>query len=304
MEMNQGGIFDSKIFWMAALGIVALLVIMVYMFFNIVLAGDAKLVEFESLDGLTISADAYIAHDVKKTPFIVMFHQASWSRGEFLETAPRFNQMGYNCLAVDLRSGNKVRGVTNLTAERARELGKQTRFVDALQDVIAALEYVRKQYHPPAIIALGSSYSAGLVLRVAGDYPNLVDGVMAFSPAEYFVKDGFPADWVSTAARKITVPVFMTSARPEKNRWQGIFDAISTKSKLSYLPMIRGEHGSRTLWRRFPESDGYWQMIETFLKSYFHINKAMESGMNDSTVDNTMEAEASSVSLFSWEEST
>ena len=33
-------------------------------------------------------ADLYIAHDAS-APFILLFHQAGWSRGEYLEIAPK-----------------------------------------------------------------------------------------------------------------------------------------------------------------------------------------------------------------------
>jgi pimeloyl-ACP methyl ester carboxylesterase len=177
--------------------------------------------------------------------------------------------MGYNCLAVDLRSGNKIRGVENLTALRARELGKRVRFSDAMQDVITALNFVKHKYNPPKLLVLGSSYSAGLALKAAGDYPGLVDGALAFSPGEYFVKDGKPYNWVTASAAKITVPVLIASARAETIRWASIYEAIDTDSKLSYTPADNGEHGARCLWERYEDSQGYWAVMDTFLKGYF-----------------------------------
>jgi dienelactone hydrolase len=218
---------------------------------------------------LQAGTDSYFAHDIAKVPLIVMFHQANWSRGEYRETGPRFNERGYNCLAVDLRSGNKVLGIVNQTARRAREAGKKTRYIDAMQDIKAALAYARSKLNPPLLLVLGSSYSAGLVLKIAGDYPGLVDGILAFSPAEYFTRDGMPYDWVINSAKNITVPVFITSARKEKSRWSDIYEAINTSSKFSYIPVTKGKHGSRSLWSRFEDSEGYWRVIDTFLKSFF-----------------------------------
>ena len=37
--------------------------------------------------------------------FIVMFHQAGWSRGEYREIAPKLVAKGYRVLAVDQRAG-------------------------------------------------------------------------------------------------------------------------------------------------------------------------------------------------------
>jgi dienelactone hydrolase len=62
-------------------------------------------VSFHAEDGLKITADLYLI-DFSE-PFILLFHQAESSRGEYNDIAPRLNKLGYNCLAVDLRSGQK-----------------------------------------------------------------------------------------------------------------------------------------------------------------------------------------------------
>jgi len=61
-------------------------------------------IEFPSKDGLMITADSYEMLPGKG--FILLCHQADFSRGEYTETAKRLNEMGYNCLAIDQRSGN------------------------------------------------------------------------------------------------------------------------------------------------------------------------------------------------------
>ena len=121
-------------------------------------ASEATVVEFASAeDGLTITADVYIADEDRKTPFIVLFHQASWSRGEYLEIAPRLNELGFNCMAVDLRSGGPVNGVDNETVARANAIGTATTYVDALPDVKAALRYARAHDAQGLLIAYRSS---------------------------------------------------------------------------------------------------------------------------------------------------
>ncbi len=262
-------IIQRKLIFTFCLLAIATVFSLAFAFLNAVSANENPVIRFSSLDGLKITADSYISHEASKAPMIVMFHQAGWSRGEYREAGPRFNKMGYNCLAVDLRSGNKVLGVVNETAAKAKEGGRPTRYIDALQDIRAALMYVRKEFRPKQLLAVGSSYSAALVLKVAGDYPGLLDGVIAFSPAEYFTRDGMPHDWIRSSAKNITIPVFITSARKEKNRWVDIYEAINTSSKFSYVPATKGKHGSRSLWSRYSDSDGYWRVIDTFLKSFF-----------------------------------
>jgi len=236
-------------------------------------AGDAVQVGFKSADGLEITADLYLVSKDKQTPFIVLFHQAGWSRGEYHEIAPRLNELGYNCLAVDARSGGEVNDTTNATAARAKKRKLGTSYVDALPDLVASLEYARKEYAKGKLIAWGSSYSSALVLKVTGDHPELVDGVLSFSPGEYFTRLGQPADWIQRSAKKIRCPAFITSAKMEKSSWQTIYDAIPKGKKTSYLPETKGNHGSRALWQSFDDSAGYWTAVETFLAGSFPVAK-------------------------------
>jgi len=80
-------------------------------------------IEFKSKDGLTVTADLYMVHK-KSAPLILLFHQAGWSRGAYVEIAPKLNKRGFNCMAVDLRSGQKVNGVENATYKRAQQAMK------------------------------------------------------------------------------------------------------------------------------------------------------------------------------------
>ena len=228
--------------------------------------GKATL-SFPSKDGLQITVDNYIT-SVDKRPLIVLFHQAGWSRGEYLEIAPKLNKLGFNAIAIDLRSGGKVNGVLNETAQRARKAGKGMTYLDAKQDVEAALEYARSLVGDKVkVIAWGSSYSAALVLKVAGDRPELANAVLAFSPGEYFKKAGKPADWVQQSAKLYTRAVFITSARQEEKRWKPIFVAIKSNNKIGFIPKTKGHHGSRALWEKYQDNEQYWIAVRRFLKS-------------------------------------
>jgi len=218
-------------------------------------------IEYPSKDGLEITADLYEAEN--SDTFILLFHQAGWSRGEYKEIAPKLNVLGYSCLAVDQRSGGEVNSVKNKTHKRAKKAGKKTEFVDAFQDIEATVAYVKKTYSPEKIIIWGSSYSSSLVLKYAGDNPDSIDAVLSFSPGEYFGKD----DFIKNSASKIKVPTFITSAQGEKNSWSAIHLAIPTTTKTSYLPRTKGNHGSRALWSKFNDSGAYWAAVNDFLES-------------------------------------
>ncbi len=223
-------------------------------------------IHFKSLDNVTITADLYITNVDKRTPFIVLFHRAGWSRGEYGEIAKKLNALGFNCMAVDLRSGGEVLGVKDETKIDALAKNRSTTYIDAMKDIKASLLYARKHFAKGELIAWGSSYSAALIIKMVADDKRLADRVVSFSPGEYFTKFNKAPDWIKESAKKLRVPIFITSAKKEQNYWKPIYDAIPSK-KYSYLPKTKGHHGSSSLWGRYSDSSGYWQAVKGFLRS-------------------------------------
>jgi pimeloyl-ACP methyl ester carboxylesterase len=234
----------------------------------IIFAKQDAIITFPSQDGLTITAKTYIVNP-KENPFIILFHQAGWSHGEYKEIAPKLNKLGYNCLAIDQRSGGEVNGVVNQTYKNAIEKKKSTTYLDAYVDMQAALDYVIKKYNPDKLIIWGSSYSAALSLRLAAEYIENVDGVLSFSPGEYFEKLGKSKTFITESVEDLKCPVFVTSAKNEKSKWESIYNAILSKDKTYFLPESKGNHGSRALWEQFEESEDYWKAVTKFLQQFF-----------------------------------
>lgn len=224
-------------------------------------------VQFKSLDNIMITGDLYLTNN-PAAPFIILFHQAGWSRGEYREIAPKLNHMGFNCLAIDQRSGAEVNGVTNQTHAQALKKQLPTTYLDAYGDMEAALAFVRHTYHPQKLIIWGSSYSAALSLKLCADHNNEVQGVLAFSPGEYFEKLGKTDHFITESVKSLRCPVFVTSAKRERAAWQPIFDSIPVKQKVSFIPESRGNHGSRALWEKFEDSSAYWQAVQKFLSRF------------------------------------
>lgn len=219
---------------------------------------------FKASDGLEITASLYMDNP-KTAPLILLFHQAGWSRGEYNEIAPKLNKLGFNCIAVDLRSGGEVNGIINETNKRALLENKGTSYVDALVDINSAIDYAKLNHKEASkLIIWGSSYSAGLVLKVTGDRKD-VNAALAFSPAEYYYKLGRPKDWVTKSAKNIKVPVFITSTKLEKNKWWSIAEVIPSSNKAYFLPTKLGKHGSRALWNKYSDSQEYWTAVKEFL---------------------------------------
>ncbi len=217
---------------------------------------------FPSEDGLIITADLYRAkkNDSKKT-FIVLFHQAGSSRGEYQNIAPRLTELGYDALAIDQRSGGSFDGITNKTAAQTN-VGRD--YIKALPDMRAAIVYARNELGADRIIIWGSSYSASLSLVLAGRQDPKVDGVLAFSPGEYFKGDLS----VQKQAAVISVPTFITAARNETRQWKAIANAI-TATKTGFIPEGVGKHGSSALIS--DDSKEYWQATLHFLKNNFPL---------------------------------
>ena len=222
-------------------------------------------INFNASDGLSITADLYLVNPVD-APFIILFHQAGWSRGEYLEIAPKLNLLGYNCLAIDQRSGGQINEVTNETHKLAKDKNLGTNYVDALVDINSTIDYVNKTYtSTEKLIIWGSSYSSALSLKIAGDR-NDIDAVLAFAPGEYFESLGKSSTYISESAKNIKVPVFITSAKAEKVNWWSIYKNISIENKWYFLPKTKGQHGSRALWEKFSEHKNYWNAVQNFLE--------------------------------------
>ncbi len=215
---------------------------------------DYQQVSFPSGDGLMLTADLYMPHP-KTAPFILLFHQARWSRGEYREIAPKLNALGYNCLALDQRSGDAINDVKNASYALAVEQGKGTRYKDAKPDLEAAIARAKKYYATGKLIIWGSSYSSTLVLQLMGEQPEIADAALAFAPGDYF----------PIQAENISRPVFITSAKNEKDNWWSIYEKIPAEGKAYFLPETAGNHGSRALWSQFPDSGAYWEAVKNFL---------------------------------------
>jgi len=228
------------------------------LFFSLsIIATGQQTVRFQSEDGVTITADLYLSST--QNPYLILLHQADYSRGEYRETAPKLVNLGFNCLAVDLRSGNEVNFVKNQTALDALEKGLSTEYLDAQPDIKAAVEYVFQRSKKP-ITLIGSSYSASLALIEATDNFK-VKAVVAFSPGEYF-GDEFN---VKDKTERLYVPVIALSSKKEFAAMKAMLDHVAPKHLNLFEPKQgEGMHGSRSLWEANPNHQEYWMALTQF----------------------------------------
>ena len=214
-------------------------------------------VTFESKDGLTITADLYVSST--QNPYIILLHQAGYSRGEYLEIAPKLVNFGYNCLAVDQRSGSEVNYIKNETAARAEEKKLPANYIDALPDIKAAIDYIRQKSTKP-IVLWGSSYSASLSLIVATEELK-VGALVVFSPGEYFE----PNNLIKSKIAKISVPVLALSSKSEFPAMVDMLSVVPKSLITTFKPSTgEGVHGSKALWESNPSNKEYWMAVTVF----------------------------------------
>ena len=218
-----------------------------------------KRVTFKTSDDVEVTADVY--HVNNDYPVIILCHQEDWSRGEYLYIAPLFNELGYNCMAIDQRSGENTNQVVNRTAwfYKAKAKGIPEDYVDAEKDVIAAVDYAHKLWGKNVML-LGSGYSSGLVLKIAKEN-NKVNVVLAFSPGEYYS----PLLNLKSAITGLHKPTFITSSNMEAAIAKEIFDVIPTSYKVQFVPTGPGFHGARVLTPTYSGSKEYWVAVKDFL---------------------------------------
>lgn len=218
-------------------------------------------IRFPSLDSLPITANLY--HRSDEAAVLVLCHQARFNKFEYVGIARTLWEKGFNCLAIDQRSGGGIVEEFNETNLEAVKRNKPVEFLDAEQDIIAAVNFASKKYNKQVIL-WGSSYSSTLALYTAMANNN-VKAVIAFSPGDFFEKEKGSLK-IKLAA--FSSPVFVTSSKEEA---EGTSDLLS-KMKLSanqvqFIPTSAGFHGSRALWKTSENNQEYWKAIEQFLEN-------------------------------------
>ncbi len=216
-------------------------------------------VHFKSADGLTITANEYIMDSTYS--FIVMFHQAGYSKGEYIYTAKKLLKLKYNVLAVDLRSGGTVNYIPNQTALEAKRKGFKHSHLDAWQDIKASIDYAYNINNKKVII-FGSSYSASLCLMEAVNNDK-VKAVIAFSPGEYFE----PKIEVAEKIKNLHKKTFVAATQQEEKYVKILMANVNEKYKTIFIPKEgNGLHGSKALWKDCPQNKEYWLNLFLFFK--------------------------------------
>lgn len=218
-------------------------------------------IAIKAKDGLLIAGNLYEIDPNR--PVILLCHQANYNKYEYVDIAPRLNALGYNALAIDQRSGGDFADHSNVTLQRAVEMGhREIDFLDAEQDMIAAIEFLANRYKT-TVILWGSSYSSSLAIHTGRDHPD-VSAVLAFSPGNYF--GGLKPD-LKKVVKEFNKPLFITSSREEAELLEvtlGKF--MHAHDRVQFIPEGSGFHGSKALWEGQEGAEEYWRAVTAFLQ--------------------------------------
>lgn len=217
-------------------------------------------ITFEAPDGVTIHANEYKIDDT--SPIILLCHQARFNKFEYDGIAERLNENGYNCIAMDQRSGGPIASAQNETNLSAKEQGAAVDYLDAIQDITAAVNYASDKYNQKVIL-WGSSYSSSLVLWEGMSNDN-VKATVSFSPGDYFPEIGSLTDSLQNYSK----PFFITSSKAEIPGTEAVLSKVNFGTNQAHFkPTSDGHHGSRALWINQDGGEEYWAAILDFLNS-------------------------------------
>lgn len=196
-------------------------------------------------DDVTIHGEVYFGEMDNTSPLVLLFHQGgSNGRGEYAEIAQWLNEAGFRAIAWDQRAGGETYGAANRTALGLAD-GVPDTYCNAYPDLLAALDYVVDEALAEQVFIWGSSYSAALVFRLAAERPDIITGLLAFSPAS-----GGPLQecrarmWID----EVTSPVYVFRPASEMERESSIEQKeILTAADASFLVVENGVHGASML---------------------------------------------------------
>ncbi len=224
------------------------------------LVSAQRKVEFTSEDKILITADLYETEN-EVSDYIILMHQAGYSRGEYKEIGAKLIKLGFNCLAIDLRIGDEVNYVANETASRLKGGNKQYSMLDTRQDLNAAIDYIYSIEKKPRIIVFGSSFSASIALMAASEDPRIYAAI-AFSPGEFFEPDVS----VNKSITGLTKPTYIACPRSEYVYIEKLI-SNAQKDNLTVFSPERGDglHGAKTLWWESATRNEFWLSLLFFL---------------------------------------
>ncbi|MFG0306942.1 MAG: alpha/beta hydrolase [Phycisphaerales bacterium JB040] len=222
----------------------------------------------------TIHADLYLPEDgAEPRALVLAFHMAgSNARTEYAPVlVPALLERNLAVLTPDLRLGGSRIGGTNRTAQALQDAGvpELGSYCDAYPDLVSVLAYAESWLEDTGqdlpVVAIGSSYTATLVLRLAAEEGDRIDGVASFSPAAGNPMRGCqPQDFLDD----IEIPMLL--AVPEREASDSKRALLARGERLGGLTHIEpaGVHGSLLLdpqRNTDHDADGAWDALDRLI---------------------------------------
>jgi dienelactone hydrolase len=232
---------------------------------------EQETLEFTTDDGVTLYGELYRADAPANAPVVLLFHQGRGSSAEYAPIAPRLTRAGYHAVAVDQRRGGDMFGRPNRTLA-GLDVTEPPSYCAVYADLEATLTETRARGLTGPVVALGSSYSAALVMRLGAEHPEDVAAVAAFSPASGEPMAGCePEPW----AERLRQPLFV--ARPDRELeneelpWIAEQFALFRSLGATTFVSAGGRHASSMLVaeRNDVPTEAGWRALNAFL--YEHV---------------------------------
>ncbi|WP_299126230.1 alpha/beta fold hydrolase [uncultured Winogradskyella sp.] len=223
-------------------------------------------ISFITKDSIKVYGDLY--EKDKSAPTLLIFHQGgSNTRAEYKSIIPVLEKEGFNILTIDQRVGGQYfyGGYNRTVAEISKN---EFHYCDAYPDMVSALEYIINKGFTGKKILWGSSYSATLALQLADENKDVIDGVLAFSPASGdAMKDCQPIPYIESL--KLPLLLMKPTSEMQSERSQDQIKRAKENGHETYIAE-NGVHGSSMLDDNRVEgsTDDAWHIVKTFLSQF------------------------------------
>lgn len=223
-------------------------------------------IHFFTSDSIKIYGDLYTKD--KSAPTLLIFHQGGSNVGaEYKTIIPKLVNDGFNILAIDQRVGGQYYyGGHNRTVAAISK--NEYNYCDAYPDLEAALEYINTSGFTGDKILWGSSYSATLAIKLANNNQDVINGVLAFSPASGKAMEGCNPDPYFESL-KLPLLLLKPASEMKSERSKNQLKLAEQFGHKTYIAK-NGVHGSSMLVESRIEgsADETWSRVNTFLEQF------------------------------------
>jgi len=227
--------------------------VFIYLLVFFQLSFAQKIVSFYSKDNVKIYAYDYHLSDT--VPYVILLHGNFGSKLDYSDIAYKIVKLGYNCLAIDLRTGS------NETSSEYKKNNPEPKLIDAKKDIEAAIEFIYNKTNLP-IILFGTDFTASLAMIVAKNNDK-VSTVVAFSPGEYFMPDFKVEDKLEGYNKK----TFVACSQMEYTYVKQLLSKANKDKITIFKPgTSKGEHGIKALSKKSEGYKEYWLALYLFFK--------------------------------------